>query len=106
MVSAEAEDMVQDQADDEEELSSTISGKPHVSLLNSYQLILKDERRPACSQRADKSETGSPEDKWMDGLVIYQLSADMEEVVEMENDLTYMLEDCALKLEDSPSNIY
>ena len=42
----------------------------------------------------------------MDGLVIYQLSADMEEVVEMENDLTYMLEDCALKLEDSPSNIY
>ena len=46
MVSAGAEDMVQDQADDEEELSSeeerdkhvgsTIRGKPQVSLLNSY----------------------------------------------------------------------
>ena len=46
MVSAGGEDMVQDQADDEEELSSeeerdkttgsTIRGKPQVSLLNSY----------------------------------------------------------------------
>ena len=42
----------------------------------------------------------------MDGLVIYHLTAGMEEVVDMENDLSDRLEDFAQKLEDSPSNIY
>ena len=41
----------------------------------------------------------------INGWKIYHLSAGMEEVVDMENDLSDRLEDFAQRLEDSASNI-
>ena len=137
-------DMVQDQADDEDEMStdeerqeeekhlgSLIRGKPQVSLLNSYRHTWKsrhnhflrysdvkskvcsnhslfnekiiyycqDERRPTVNELANQKLVLQKINGWK----IYHLSAGMEDVVEMENDLSDRLEDFAQRLEDAAS---
>merc|ERR1712227_513569 len=114
--------MVQDQADDEDEMSTDdeenekkpnfIQGKPHMSLLNSYRhtwksghnhflrysdVKSKDERRPTVNELANQKLVLQKINGWK----IYHLSAGMEDVVEMENDLSDRLEDFAQRLEDA-----
>jgi len=117
-------DMVQDQADDEDEMStdeeerkqlgSLIRGKPQVSLLNSYRhtwksrhnhflrysdVKSKDERRPTVNELANQKLVLQKINGWK----IYHLSAGMEDVVDMENELSDRLEDFAQRLEDAAS---
>merc|ERR1712111_76448 len=117
------QDMNQDQADDEDEMSSDderekqpnfIQGKPHVSLLNSYRhtwksrhnhflrysdVKSKDERRPTVNELANQKLVLQKINGWK----IYHLSAGMEDVVDMENELSDRLEDFAQRLEDAAS---
>merc|ERR1719347_455540 len=116
------QDMVQDQADDEDEMStdeerdkqtgSLIRGAPTATLLNSYRhtwksrhnhflrysdVKSKDERRPTVNELANQKLVLQKINGWK----IYHLSAGMEDVVEMENDLSDRLEDFAQRLEDA-----
>ena len=63
-------------------------------------LIFQDERRPTVNELANQKLVLQKINGWK----IYHLSAGMEEVVDMENDLSDRLEDFAQRLEDSASN--
>merc|ERR550517_1892384 len=117
-------DMVQDQADDEDEMStdeerqedkqtgSLIRGKPTVTLLNSYRhtwksrhnhflrysdVKSKDEKRPTVNELANQKFVLQKINGWK----IYHLSAGMGDIVDMENELSDKLEDFAQRLEDA-----
>ena len=62
-------------------------------------LIFQDERRPTVNELANQTLVRQK----INGGKIYHLSAGMEEVVDMENDLSDRLEDFAQRLEDSAS---
>ena len=64
-------------------------------------LIFQDERRPTVNELANQKLVLQKINGWK----IYHLSAGMEEVVDMENDLSDRLEDFAQRLEDSASMI-
>ena len=64
-------------------------------------LIFQDERRPTVNELANQKLVLQKINGWK----IYHLSAGMEEVVDMENDLSDRLEDFAQRLEDSASTI-
>merc|ERR1711874_674284 len=112
----------QDQADDEEEIStdeerdkqtgSLIRGKPTVTLLNSYRhtwksrhnhflrysdVKSKDERRPTVNELANQKLVLQKINGWK----IYHLSAGMEDIVDMENELSDKLQDVGRRLEEA-----
>merc|ERR1719412_595755 len=116
------QDLAQDQADDEEEIStdeerdkqtgSLIRGKPTVTLLNSYRhtwksrrnhflrysdVKSKDERRPTVNELANQKFVLQKINGWK----IYHLSASMEDIVEMESELSKRLQEFAQRLEDA-----
>ena len=64
-------------------------------------LIFQDERRPTVNELANQKLVLQKINGWK----IYHLSAGMEEVVDMENDLSDRLEDFAQRLEDSASMV-
>ena len=64
-------------------------------------LLFQDERRPTVNELANQKLVLQKINGWK----IYHLSAGMEEVVDMENDLSDRLEDFAQRLEDSASKI-
>merc|ERR550517_1657080 len=117
-------DMVQDQADDEDEMStdeerqedkqtgSLIRGKPTATLLNSYRhtwksrhnhflrysdVKSKDERRPTVNELANQKFVLQKINGWK----IYHLSASMEDIVEMESELSKRLQDVGRRLEEA-----
>ena len=134
------QDMNQDQADDEDEMSSDeekekqpnfIQGKPHMSLLNSYRhtwksrhnhflrysdvkskvtnsnsqvhhkiLFFQDERRPTVNELANQKFVLQKINGWK----IYHLSASMEDIVDMESELSKRLQEIGRRLEESASN--
>ena len=59
----------------------------------------QDERRPTVNELANQKLVLQKINGWK----IYHLSAGMEDVVEMENDLSDRLEDFAQRLEDAAS---
>lgn len=115
------QDMNQDQADDEDEMSSDderekqpnfIQGKPHMSLLNSYRhtwksrhnhflrysdVKSKDERRPTVNELANQKLVLQKINGWK----IYHLSASMEDIVDMESELSKRLQEVGRRLEDA-----
>jgi len=115
------QDMNQDQADDEDEMSSDderekqpnfIQGKPHMSLLNSYRhtwksrhnhflrysdVKSKDERRPTVNELANQKLVLQKINGWK----IYHLSASMEDIVDMESELSKRLQDVGRRLEEA-----
>jgi len=115
------QDMNQDQADDEDEMSSDderekqpnfIQGKPHMSLLNSYRhtwksrhnhflrysdVKSKDERRPTVNELANQKFVLQKINGWK----IYHLSASMEDIVDMESELSKRLQDVGRRLEEA-----
>jgi len=115
------QDMNQDQADDEDEMSSDeekekqpnfIQGKPHMSLLNSYRhtwksrhnhflrysdVKSKDERRPTVNELANQKFVLQKINGWK----IYHLSASMEDIVDMESELSKRLQEIGRRLEES-----
>ena len=60
---------------------------------------VQDERRPTVNELANQKLVLQKINGWK----IYHLSAGMEDVVEMENDLSDRLEDFAQRLEDAAS---
>lgn len=115
------QDMNQDQADDEDEMSSDderekppnfIQGKPHMSLLNSYRhtwksrhnhflrysdVKSKDERRPTVNELANQKFVLQKINGWK----IYHLSASMEDIVDMESELSKRLQEVGRRLEEA-----
>merc|ERR1719412_1424220 len=119
------QDLAQDQADDEEEIStdeerdkqtgSLIRGKPTVTLLNSYRhtwksrrnhflrysdVKSKDERRPTVNELANQKFVLQKINGWK----IYHLSAGMEDIVDMESELSKRLQETGRRLEEAANS--
>merc|ERR1712156_831639 len=98
--------------EEQEKPGNFIQGKPRMSLVRSYRhtwksranhflrytdVRSKDERRPTVNELANQKYVLQKINGWK----IYHLAAGMEDVVEMENDLSDRLEDFAQRLEDA-----